>query len=351
MKTATPSCAARSDLSSQVSFSIDTSPFLNCVEDGLASEHEKAVVFRSLVATLKSKHTLDASLEAKAVSFLKYVILWDEEVTEVFPSTLASSADESPTDFVQSIVELISLPSHTITDVTVEMLERLIFWCSVKNRFTLIKADLIPHLIITLNPLSLSFTDAVDIHINFMKSVSRFLWLATPGTQADLEIEGDNALQAVCETVLQQVIVPSDLYLWHLCANRFSIIDEDQSMLFLDLLHTLLHISSCYQPTMDFVLHMHVFLVIPSCLTFFENDETVWSIAYDMIGIQQKWNKERGEVRQMCKEVHQMLRMEGIEDVIEEKLQTDKHGSFGSAIVAFLIEWKNLLGMNNLEPK
>ncbi|KAK2948854.1 hypothetical protein BLNAU_16197 [Blattamonas nauphoetae] len=91
---------------------------------------------------------------------------------------------------------------------------------------------------------------------------------------------------------------------------------------------------------------MHVALTIPSCLTFFENNRTLWYFLFNMNDLQRGWNKTWGEARQMWKTVHRMLRMEGIEDVIEERLRNDKSQSISQFIVAYSIHWSNLLGMN-----
>ncbi|KAK2955190.1 hypothetical protein BLNAU_9919 [Blattamonas nauphoetae] len=232
-----------------------------------------------------------------------------------------------------------------------EMLASLILWCSAKLRLALVKADLIPHLIVTLHPLSLSFADAVDIHINVMKIIWNSLWLATPFGLNELEVKDGHEQQAVRETVFKQVLVPSETYICHLCANRFSIVDGKQSFRFLALLARLLEICPNYQPTMNFILHMPVVLTTPSCLTFFENDRSIFWFLDGMVDIQRKWNETMGEVRQTSKEVHRMLRMEGMDDAIEEKLRTEKKESFGRQIVGDSIELNNMLGMNLSEQE
>ncbi|KAK2944124.1 hypothetical protein BLNAU_20956 [Blattamonas nauphoetae] len=235
--------------------------------------------------------------------------------------------------------------SQTITTAAMKMLKTLIFFCSLKIRLALFKADLIPQLITTLNPLSLPFDNTVDIHNNLMITIFYFLWLSTPNGLARLKIDDPNEQQAVHETVLKQVLIPSERYICYLCVNRFSIIDGEQSKLFLSLLVHLLRICPYYQPTMDFLLNMPIFVTIPSCLTFFEKDRSNWGCLYFMIDTQREWNRAREEVRQMGKKVHIILRMEGMDDSIEETLQNEKN-KFGARIVAYSIKWNNLLGMN-----
>ncbi|KAK2946896.1 hypothetical protein BLNAU_18195 [Blattamonas nauphoetae] len=60
---------------------------------------------------------------------------------------------------------------------------------------------------------------------------------------------------------------------------------------------------------------------------------------------QRRCNEGSEEVRQMGKKMHRMLEMEGIEDVMEEKLRNDRNG-FGDFVIPKSIEWNNLQGMN-----
>ncbi|KAK2963587.1 hypothetical protein BLNAU_1630 [Blattamonas nauphoetae] len=299
-----------------------------------------------LLATLKFQPALDASLEAKAIKFLKSVTQKGRQPADAFLGTLASSSDESMPDFVRCIAVLISSASQAITAAAMDLLYTLIDWCSVKIRLALVKADLIPELIISLNPLSLSFIEAVNIHTYLMHSITHSLYLATPDGLRELRIKDGTELQAVHKTVLKQVLIPSEKYIWHLCVNRYSIVNGDQSENFLRILSRILAICPYYLPAMDFVLNMPVLLMITSCLTFFENEHSIFCFLYFMINAQRDYNQKWGDQRHMWKTVHKMLRMEGFEDVIKEKLRNDKNGNEGGWIVDESIEWNNLLGMN-----
>ncbi|KAK2953264.1 hypothetical protein BLNAU_11727 [Blattamonas nauphoetae] len=136
------------------------------------------------------------------------------------------------------------------------MLRTLFFWCSDKVRFYLVKADLIPQLINTLNPLSLSLSDNEYMHTILFLTIRKATWFATPDGLEYLTNEDGIEQQAVHETIFKQVLVPSGEYIWHLCLNRFSIIDGDQSFRFFALLARLLEICPNYQPSMEFILHM-----------------------------------------------------------------------------------------------
>ncbi|KAK2947876.1 hypothetical protein BLNAU_17201 [Blattamonas nauphoetae] len=328
------------------SHSANCSPFLNWTGDQTESEDGWAVVFRSLVATVKLQPALDVYLEAKSVKFLdsmKPMILQD---ADAFLRGLGRAGDESSTNFVQSVVVLLSTPSQVITTSAMKMINSLLLWCSPKLQFTLVQADLIPQIIVTLNPLSLSIAEAVGIHTKVMKSIDSSFSLATPRGLAQLGIEDHYKQQAVHEAVLQQVLAPSKKYIWNLCVNRFSIVDGEQSHFFLIILARLLQICPYHQPTMDIVLHMPVFLPIPSCLTSFEKEETFYYCQRVLNESERKWSKQGGYVRQMGNMVRRMLRMEGIEDVVEEKLRNDRKEYVGRVIVSKSMTWNNLLGMN-----
>ncbi|KAK2964006.1 hypothetical protein BLNAU_1087 [Blattamonas nauphoetae] len=152
-------------------FSRDCSPFLNWNDNQTESESEKAVVLRSLVATLKLQPALDNTLEAKAVKLLESVNPKSQATSDAFFYRFASNSDDSVTAFMQYFGILLSSVNQSITTAAMKMLDNLLFWCSAKSRLALVQADLILQNIITLNPLSLPFTKAADIHTYLMKIV------------------------------------------------------------------------------------------------------------------------------------------------------------------------------------
>ncbi|KAK2950139.1 hypothetical protein BLNAU_14941 [Blattamonas nauphoetae] len=328
--------------SPRLPFSMDSSAFLTWDEEELDSESETAVVFRSLVATVKLQPELDNALEAKAMKLLELVGDRNFRSPDDFLITFGRTPDEFSVNYVQSILVLISSASQIITAAAMEILRYLFRNSSAKLRYHLVKNNLVPQLMTTLNPQSLSLTEAVDIHIYLLNIVWDFLWLSTPVGLAHLGIKDGNDQQAVHETVLTQVLVPSEAYISHLCLNRFSIIDGEQSKEFMTILAHLLPISPSYQPAMDFIVNMPVFLTIPSYLTFTECEISIWCFLYEMIDSQREWNKQGGVKRPMWKKMHRMLRMEGIEDVLEEKLQTDQNTFFGRLDVTYSIDWNKM---------
>ncbi|KAK2954247.1 hypothetical protein BLNAU_10746 [Blattamonas nauphoetae] len=179
----------------------DSSAFLNWSEEHvLKSEQEKANVFQSLVATMKVLPALDGNLEVKAMKILESMKPKNQASADAFLSSFSSSSDDSSTNFIQSIVVLISSPNMTITTAAMKMLDALITFCSGQVQLNLVKADLISQIIITLNPQSLSLIEAEDIHINLTRIIWLSLWPATPAGLAQLRSKDENEQQAVHET-------------------------------------------------------------------------------------------------------------------------------------------------------
>ncbi|KAK2959682.1 hypothetical protein BLNAU_5459 [Blattamonas nauphoetae] len=150
------------------------------------------------------------------------------------------------------------------------MLNLLIASCSSQVLLALVNADMIPQLITILSPLSLSFTNAQSIHTYLISNVTYGVMLATLLFLTDFKSDSHDEQQAVCETVLKQVLAPSETYIRHLCANRYSIVDGYQCEWFLDLLAQLLQTCPSYQPTMDFVLRM------PRFSSFRDNNHAIF---------------------------------------------------------------------------
>ncbi|KAK2959910.1 hypothetical protein BLNAU_5107 [Blattamonas nauphoetae] len=182
----------------------DCSAFLNWDEKELETECEKGVVFRSLVATVKLQPAFHDSLEAKAVKFLQYVVACTSESADAFLSIFGRTTPESLTNFVQCIGMLVSSPSKIIATTAMKIVGRLILYSSPKILHTLINADLIPQIIISLNPLSLSFAEAEDIHKYLIDIITKSIRLAALESLAYQGTNDDNELQTVHETILQK---------------------------------------------------------------------------------------------------------------------------------------------------
>ncbi|KAK2943928.1 hypothetical protein BLNAU_21131 [Blattamonas nauphoetae] len=98
----------------------------------------------------------------------------------------------------------------------------------------------------------MSFAEGSDIHTDLLSTIDWMFYLVTPSGLEELGIEDDDEQQAVRKIVFQQIVVPSEKYIWHLGVNRFLIVDGDQSQKFMIVLAQILRTSTFYQRTMEF---------------------------------------------------------------------------------------------------
>ncbi|KAK2959590.1 hypothetical protein BLNAU_5368 [Blattamonas nauphoetae] len=245
---------------------------------------------------------------------------------------------------------LASSPNRAVTASAMKMLQILTSKCSARKLLTLVRADLVPKLIVALNPLSLSFAGFNRIHTYFLASINFTISLANPYNLTELEIEDRDEQQAVRETVFQQVLAPSATYIHHLCEIRYFIVSGEQSKQFLVLIALILAICPYYQPTMDLVFRMPLFFTIPSCLTFIEANESIWLFFEQMICSQDEWNETGGSIRRSGTTMFRSLKVEGIEDVTEQRLQNEETEEHGQDIVDSSKCVSIFFGMNIAAP-
>ncbi|KAK2948118.1 hypothetical protein BLNAU_16918 [Blattamonas nauphoetae] len=166
---------------------VSTYSFMNWDKNQLTSSSDKQAVFRSLVSMTKSRQPFDEALNRKAVS-----------------------------EFIDSLVPLLSSSSRRIVPTTMDLFETVISCISKTSHLNVIAADFIPQLIVSLSPHSLPFEEADKIHINLLLIIFRSLWLSTRRGLKDLHITDPNEQKAIHETIHDHELVPSRSYLEHL---------------------------------------------------------------------------------------------------------------------------------------
>ncbi|KAK2940295.1 putative serpin family protein [Blattamonas nauphoetae] len=216
---------------------VKTSAFLNWDGTQITTIPDRITIFHSLISTVKHDNALDSASEEKIVQFLGHIMtLSTEEMEKLIVALVPSSSEESTQKFVNSIVVFVSSANQRITKEAMRIVNELLENSSPKFCLNLVKADLVPHLIASLHPQSLSLADAEDIHTFLMEAIAAGLWLGTPDGLLQLEIEHPSDRDTVHEIVLKHIIAISEPYLLHLCTQRFSIVDGSQSLQFMALL-------------------------------------------------------------------------------------------------------------------
>ncbi|KAK2941061.1 hypothetical protein BLNAU_24028 [Blattamonas nauphoetae] len=222
---------------------------------------------------MKDKPKFWPSLEDKAASFLEQISLRSEKDVDSFVfGIVPSSQIESSSDFLESVIRLISLPNQRIVRASLGLVWSIIKYSSQNTRLRLAKEDLITQLVSRLHPLTPSFDNVADFPSHLISIINPLIWLSTRGIPPQLGISPSDEQQTVHETFLNQVLRPSEGYLQHLCSIRYSLLDGRHSTQFMHLLVTLLKICPSHEPTMNFVLTLPVLLTIPSAMTFVDDD-------------------------------------------------------------------------------
>ncbi|KAK2963836.1 hypothetical protein BLNAU_1405 [Blattamonas nauphoetae] len=312
------------------------SAFLEWNEEQIESTPDVLSVFHALVQMINDSHFIVGALEEKIVPFLEQIRPSYGEEVDRFLLGIAPSDDESLQTFVNSIIVLVSSPKQAIVTATMRMLDYLQHNASPPIHLKLVHAALIPRLLSSLNPPSLSFVDGAELHTLLISLVVHSLWLSTPNELQKLEIEDSAEQQTVHETVLDHVLVPSKGYIQHLCENRLVVIaDSSLSDVFMSLLVHLLHISLSHPPTSRVVLALPVILAVPSSFTSNDTTFSNWRLLGGLANAQRRWVSRVSLLRQSEATPVRVLRMEGWEDVVEQQLQHTIDG-----------DWVRVVGMS-----
>ncbi|KAK2953952.1 hypothetical protein BLNAU_11054 [Blattamonas nauphoetae] len=328
----------------------DPAAFVNWDEEPLELLSDVLPLCRSLISMVKAGHSIDDKLETKAELLLGnfWFSYREADADQSILGLVPSPTDDPLSEFVTSIIVLLPTDHKGLVTTMMDILKCLIQDCSSNIHLTLLKAALIPRLITHLNPLSLSFTDSQEIHSHLTSIISSSIWLATQFGLNKLKIENWNEQQTIHETVLQQVLIPAEPYIRHLCVHSSSIVDQDQSILFMRILGRLFRICPFHPPTLDLVQNLPVFMTIPNALSTFVFEASIWHILFEATTAQREWNEQGGGILQTGKTVLIYLRSEGFEDSMEQKLTTDKNGFWKRALERDSIALNNMLGTNLL---
>ncbi|KAK2950690.1 hypothetical protein BLNAU_14361 [Blattamonas nauphoetae] len=323
------------------------SAFLDWDGQQIDSVSDRSTIYCSLVQMVKNEPALDPSLEDKAVSFLEQIKLDSANDVDSFISGIVpSSLPESSRDFIESIVELISGHSKPVLNAAMTFVRDLAFRSSNNTILKLVKDGLIPQIISSLDLFSLPFTCAEEVHSSLLGILYNSIQKSTNHSLETLQLHDANEQQELRETVHNQVLLPSEAYLRHICANHYSIKHHTQLYYYMILLPQLLDVSPYYEPTLVFVLNLPVCLTLTSTMTVVDFDEAIWCSLFVHTITQHARMNASGEALERHHILLRSLKMEGIEDIIEQRLKNDIGGDNGQEIATTDIKWNNMLGMN-----
>ncbi|KAK2940593.1 hypothetical protein BLNAU_24507 [Blattamonas nauphoetae] len=260
-----------------------------------------------------------------------------------------SSPDESVLNFVTSMIVLASSANQILlyhSDLVVSFFSSHSELASTTIRLSLINLDLIPQLLSAINTQSLSLEEAPNIVLSLIDVITHSLSLTSPQHRARIEIEHLWGTQAIYDTVLAHILVPSGEFIRHLCLNHHMFHNDSISVKFVPLLMTILQICHYHQPSIDFIQTLPLFITILNYITFCSSDLPISYCLYDLLDELQEWSQPDDNIHQSGTTGTRLLMMEGFSDVLEEMIVIDKEGENGGYVMEYSISLSNLFGGN-----
>ncbi|KAK2960008.1 hypothetical protein BLNAU_4891 [Blattamonas nauphoetae] len=311
------------------------------------SFEDKSRIYCSLVALVKAEYAFDNALQDKAAQFLQSLELkWDEKekaaklVTDLVPSSAGS-----PSDFVDSILTLLSSPHSKVTKAALSFLSATIDASPDEIRSHLVKSDLISNLLATVQPHTLPITGNEEIFDKLNWVIIECLNLADHFSLSQLDITDAVGKYNHCEMIFQKVVIPSSGFVTFLISNRY-ILNGDLLDSFMTLLAILIDMSPFHRPTLEFVLASPIAMAFTSCLLLFEDEHRFWVTLLNIPLSLRDWKKQSREVAQSGKRMIQALFSEGFEDALEQKMMYDKNGYCGLHLGDMFLSISHKLGSN-----
>ncbi|KAK2958022.1 hypothetical protein BLNAU_6948 [Blattamonas nauphoetae] len=305
-------------------------PFLNFDPESTLSFEDKSTIYNSLVAFVKAGYPFDNALQDKAAQFLKSLEprVCDTQQATKLVTDLVPSSSRSPSDFIESILTLVSSPYSIVVSSALKFQYQLAHAKSLKFKLHLVESDLITNILAIVQPHTLPITGNETIINQITKTDTEYLYLGSRSSLRTSSITSAADRWHCREMIFQKVILPSSQFLTFLISNRL-LLNGDLFDSFIALLGKLLEISPFHGPTLEFVLASPVVMAFSSCLALVELNE---------------W--KNSEVVQSGKRMTQALLSEDFESMLEQMLMREKDGHFCVNITIYCRSISKLLGEN-----
>ncbi|KAK2963464.1 hypothetical protein BLNAU_1506 [Blattamonas nauphoetae] len=269
-------------------------------------------------AIVKEKYPFDNVLQARAAKFLKSLEpKWNTHgVQSNLMTDLTPSSAGSPSDFVESILPLLSSPHSTLIAAALSLLNTMLLHTPYPIRYSLMQSDLIRNVLSTIQPQKLPIAGNKTLIHHLSETITFNVRLAHVDYLARLRFEAAVNTRGYREMIFQTVVLPSSQFVQFLIQNRRLFHGESVDS-FMTLLHSLFHMGATHRPTMDFVLASPIVMALTSCLSSVEDDyhleHTLRNIEHSL----KQWKRESSEADQSGKRMMKALFSEGFEDTLE----------------------------------
>ncbi|KAK2961677.1 hypothetical protein BLNAU_3475 [Blattamonas nauphoetae] len=311
------------------------------------SFEDQSTIYCSLVALVKAEYPFDDALQDRAVQFLKSIEprFGDCDYTTKLVTDLVPSSGESHSEFLEGILTLLSSPCSTVVAATLSFLYQITSRSSPAILTNLIKSELFPKVLATVQPHTLPISGDETIIGQLILIIINNITHAHPWSLSNLGITAAVDESTQCEMLFQKVVLPSSQLVTFLISNQL-ILTRSLFRYHLFLLEKLLSIGPFHLPTLEFVLASPIVMAFSSCLSFVESSEHLENILFTFNESLSKWKRGSAEVAQSAKRMMEALFSEGFEDTLEQKMRNDKGGTYGRNLVEKCHVISKLLGSN-----
>ncbi|KAK2960013.1 hypothetical protein BLNAU_4896 [Blattamonas nauphoetae] len=331
----------------EATFLEEPSAFLSFDRRSKMSLEDKATLYRSLISLIRTNCEFDDALQDRAAQFLRILEpRWsDNDLSVNLISTLVPSPDGSPSGFIESIITLLSSPRTTIVAAALSFLFKAFTAVPPVDRCRLVESDLIRNVLATVQPHTLPISRNNTIIAHLIKIIEIFASLTFPYYLDQLDITTAVDQSNHREMIFQKVVFPSSQFVTFLISNRYSFNDVIFHY-FMSLMCKFIKICPYHRPTLEFILTSPIVMAFSSCLSFVEDDQTLWVSVSNMNESLEDWKKQSSEVVQSGKRAMQALFSVGFEDTLEQMLKHHKDEDKCEELVIMCHSISRKLGLN-----
>ncbi|KAK2962894.1 hypothetical protein BLNAU_1917 [Blattamonas nauphoetae] len=294
-----------------------------------------SALYGSLVSLVRDHVDFDDALQDKAVNFLHNLNGRDIQ-----------TADETLSDFSDSVCVLLSSPHSKIVVATLSFVSGSVSRANFKQRLNLLKTGLISKISAILQPHTLPFSGNADLNRYLFMILHELVRMAEAYAIQTLAITEPSDQHNHRELVFRKVIHPSSPYLAFLCRNRYLLEAASFPRGYVALFSRLLQISPYHRPTLEFVLSSPVVTTVLSFLSFVDESHSSWLLLIICAPSLREWQKHGAEVVQCGKRMINALIREGMADTLEQMMRNDMRGNFGASVVTECEAFTRFLGAN-----
>ncbi|KAK2943957.1 hypothetical protein BLNAU_21103 [Blattamonas nauphoetae] len=322
-------------------------PFLNW--DGFFPRFVwmSAPIFHSLMAILEERHVMDEKQQLKAVQLLDFMRFRSLLERSDLPELLFPHHTSQHQAFLDRLLIILGCPYEIIVRAGSSLLANWFNKSPFEDKFSLAKEGRIKLLMVSMQPHTRSVEGNKYFHDSLMLILARTIKHGTLSGIHDLTESGVQESEAtIRETILNNLIIPSGTYVEHVL-HQLAGTHTRSEITFVDYFVVHLFDIAVHHPlTMQYLVSSSVPQAFSAILCENCCDLVVSKCLERFAVFGEKMNDEGGEFLHRTHDLIRMVRSEGLEDGLEQKLRNNADKSLGRCVAKLSLWLCNRLGSN-----